>query len=116
MSSPTTDGPGRPEVVTEQDVLKVFDFDISEDNPMLTAGEVADGLAEHFDVEASTEAVRQKLQQMEADDKVVGKKFGASAVGWRALVGPRLAPEVAARLDERAETPVDEYVPLVPDE
>jgi len=113
MSSPSEDRRGRPETVTDQDLLKVFDYEISEANPMLTAGEVTDALAEHFDIEVSREAVRQRLHQLEADKKVTSKAFGASATGWRALVGPRLDPELAAELDAaREELDDEDYVPL----
>jgi hypothetical protein len=47
---------------------------------------------------------------MESDGKVASKKFGASAVGWTALVGPRLADDVAAEADRRLEE--EEFVSL----
>ena len=104
MSSPARDDQGRfSESMSEQDLLKVLDYDVDEANPMLTAGEVADGLADHFGIDVTAEAVRQRLREMEADGNVASKEFGANATGWVALVAPRLAPEVAERLDDRAD-------------
>jgi len=96
--------------LTEQDVLKAFDYETTPEEPMLTATEITDALAEHFDIEVSSQTVRRWLGEMESDGKVVSKKFGASAVGWTALVGPRLADDVAAEADRRLEE--EEFVSL----
>ncbi|AAV44457.1 hypothetical protein BDK61_4286 [Haloarcula quadrata] len=96
--------------LTEQDVLKAFDYKTGPEEPMLTTKEITDALAEHFDIEVSSETVRRWLGEMESDGKVASKKFGASAVGWTALVGPRLADDVAAEADRRLEE--EEFVSL----
>ncbi|MDS0223782.1 helix-turn-helix domain-containing protein [Haloarcula sp. S1AR25-5A] len=96
--------------LTEQDVLKAFDYETTAEAPMLTASEITDAVAEHFDIEVSSETVRRRLREMEDSDLVASKKFGASAVGWTALVGPGLADDVAAEADRRLEE--DEFVSL----
>lgn len=83
--------------VSDQDVLKVFDY---EDDPVLTAREVADGLR-RFGIEITSEGVRQRLERMQTDGLVERKQFGARAVGWWATVAPELDPEIAAQVDER---------------
>ncbi|MDS0280012.1 helix-turn-helix domain-containing protein [Halomicroarcula sp. S1AR25-4] len=96
--------------LTEQDILKAFDYETSPDEPMLTAGEITDALAEHFDIAVSSETVRRRLGEMESDGIVASKTFGARAKGWTALVGPRLADEIAAESDRIAEE--GEFTPL----
>lgn len=102
------DGSGRfGEKMRDQDLLKVFDY---ADDPMLTAKEVANGLSTHFGISVSTEAVRNRLRQMEAEGRVASKEFGARAVGWQALVAPAVTEDVENTLDER--TDAGEFVPL----
>jgi len=97
--------------IRDQDILKAFDFEATDDDPFLTVSEVADALATHFGIEVSDEAVRIRLQAMLDAGDVDRREFGPS-VAYRALVGPELAPDVAARSDERQETPRDEFVEL----
>jgi repressor of nif and glnA expression len=85
------------ESVSDQEVLKVFDY---EDDPVLTAAEVAAGL-QRFGVQMTSEGVRTRLERMAEDGLVSRKKLGARAVGWWAEVAPELDPETAARVDER---------------
>ncbi len=86
-------------------------FGYAED-PMVTAGEVRELLDGEFGIAVTTEAVRNRLQQMETDCLVCSKKFGARAVGWQALVAPRLSEGAAERSEERRETPHEEFVSL----
>lgn len=86
--------------VTEQDLLKVFDYQCSAAEPMLKSSEVVAGLEEHFNISVSGETVRRRLTSMEADGLVASKTFGARATGWTALVGPRLSEEVRDSLDD----------------
>ncbi|WP_420182866.1 helix-turn-helix domain-containing protein (plasmid) [Haloarcula sp. KBTZ06] len=96
--------------LTEQDVLKAFDYETGPKEPMLTTSEITDALAKHFDIEVSSETVRRRLGEMESDGKVVSKKFGARAKGWAALVAPELSDSVKADIEategelERGET------------
>lgn len=83
--------------VTDQDILKVFDY---EDDPVLTAREVADGLR-RFGTEMTAEGVRRRLERMVDDGLVSRKKLGARAVGWWANVAPELDTETAERVDKR---------------
>jgi DNA-binding Lrp family transcriptional regulator len=98
------------EELTEQDVLKAFDYETSAAEPMLTTSEITDALAGHFDIEVSSETVRRRLGEMESDGLVASKECDASAVGWTALVGPRLSDDVLADIEategelERGET------------
>jgi hypothetical protein len=56
---------------------------------------------------------RRRLHQLEADEKATSKAFRASATGWRALVGPRLDPELVTELDAvREDLDAEDYVPL----
>jgi hypothetical protein len=112
MSSPAEGRTGRPPTFTEQDVLKVLDYDTNTAEPMLTAGEIADGLADHFDIDVTGEAVRSRLGTMEDEGIVASKPFGASAIGWAALRAPRLSDETAATVEDRSDTDRDEFVPL----
>lgn len=109
MPEQTRDGRGQfTAKMSEQDILIVFDFDTTAKDPYLTAGEVADGLAGHFEIDVTDEAVRQRLRTMARNGLVRRRKFGG-AVAWGAEVAPRLAEDVAAQLDATAE---DEYVAL----
>jgi repressor of nif and glnA expression len=94
------------ETVTEQDILKVFDYD---DDPALSAGEIADGLR-RFGKQLTREGVRQRLEQMHENGLVSRKKFGARAVGWWAEVAPELDSATADRVDSRRES--DDWVRL----
>ena len=95
--------------MTDQDVLKAFDY---AEDPMVTAREVRDLLDEEFGIIVTKEAVRNRLQQLEAEGTVRSKQFGARAVGWQALVAPRLSEEAADRSERRRETPRDEFVSI----
>lgn len=94
------------ETVTDQDVLKVFDYD---DDPVLTAQEVAEGLR-RFGTQITKEGVRHRLERMQDDGLVSRKKMGARAVGWWANVAPELDSAVADRIDERRDS--DDWVSL----
>jgi len=98
--------------LTEQDLLKVFDYETDAEEPMLTASEVVGSLREHFGIDVSDETVRRHLRSMEGDGTVSSKRFGARAVGWTALVAPRLDPDVAADADEMSDAGRDEYTAL----
>jgi hypothetical protein len=99
---------------TDQDVLLVFDYETQGEGPgaRLTTKEIADGLNTHRGITVTTEAVRQRLSDMADDELVDRKDFGASAVGWRALVAPAVSDETAERLDDREETPDEEFTTL----
>lgn len=96
--------------LTEQDVLKAFDYETTVDAPMLTVAEVADALAEHFDIEVGSEIIRCRLREMESDELVASEGTEDSTVEWTALVAPRLSDEVLADVEavegelERGET------------
>ncbi|HKL28183.1 MAG TPA: winged-helix domain-containing protein [Natrialbaceae archaeon] len=94
------------ETVTEQEILKVFDY---EDDPVLTAPEVAEGLR-RFGKEITPEGVRNRLDRMAKKGLVSRKKLGARAVGWWAEVAPELDPETGRTVDERKES--DEWTEL----
>ena len=83
--------------VTEQEILKVFDY---EDDPVLTATEVAEGLR-RFGVQITPEGVRNRLEEMDENDLVSRKKVGARAVGWWAEVAPELDSTTAKTIDSR---------------
>lgn len=95
--------------MSDQEVLKAFDY---AEDPMVTAGEVRDLLEEEVGVVVTKEAVRNRLKQLEGEGLVRSKEFGARAVGWHALVAPRLSEEAADRSEERRETAREEFVPL----
>ena len=97
--------------VHDQDILKAFDFEATDDDPFLTVSEVSEALATHFGVNVTDETVRVRLESMHDADTVDRRQFGPG-VAYRALVGPELAADVAARSDERQETPRDEFVEL----
>ena len=92
--------------VTEQEILKVFDY---EDDPVLTATEVAEGLR-RFGVQITPEGVRNRLEEMGENDLVSRKKVGARAVGWWAEVAPELDSTTAETVDSRKES--DEWESL----
>lgn len=94
------------ETVTEQEILKVFDY---EDDPVLTASEVAEGLR-RFGKQMTSEGVRNRLETMADEGLVSRKKLGARAVGWWAEVAPELEPKLAETVDARKET--DEWSEL----
>lgn len=94
------------ETVTDQEILKVFDY---EDDPVLTAQEVADGLR-RFGKSMTAEGVRNRLDAMVDADLVERKSFGARAVGYWATVAPKLDPAVAAEVDARKQS--DEWADL----
>ena len=85
------------ETVTDQEILKVFDY---EDDPVLSASEVADGVR-RFGKHITSEGVRNRLEAMAADGLVSRKKLGARAVGWWAEVAPELDVETAETVDAR---------------
>ena len=96
--------------LTERDVLRAFDYETTAEAPMLTASEITDAVTEPFDIEVSSETVYRRLHEMEDMELVASKEFGASAVGWTALVGPRLSDDVLSGIEatdgelERGET------------
>ncbi|MFO7926904.1 winged-helix domain-containing protein [Natronomonas sp.] len=94
------------ETVTEQEILKVFDY---EDDPVLTTSEVAEGLR-RFGKHMTSEGVRNRLKVMAEEGLVSRKKLGARAVGWWAEVAPELDPETAETVDARKES--DEWSEL----
>jgi repressor of nif and glnA expression len=94
------------QTVTEQEILKVFDY---EDDPVLTAPEVAEGLR-RFGKQITSEGIRSRLEQMADKGLVSRKKLGARAVGWWAEVAPELDAETADRVDARKES--DEWEEL----
>ncbi len=94
------------ETISEQDILKVFDY---EDDPVLTTPEVADGL-QRFGKQITAEGVRNRLEQMADKEIVSRKKFGARAVGWWAEVAPELENKTAKTVDARKES--DEWKQL----
>lgn len=82
------------EIVTEQDILKIFD---ATDEPFLTTAEVADELP------VSKDAIYRRLEQMREKGLVGKKKTGARAVGWWTTVAPAPAAAILERLDEDEE-------------
>jgi repressor of nif and glnA expression len=94
------------ETVTDQEILKVFDY---EDDPVLSASEVADGLR-RFGKQMTSEGVRHRLEAMAEEGLVSRKKLGARAVGWWAEVAPELDAETVETVDTRKET--DEWSEL----
>lgn len=94
------------ETVTDQEILKVFDY---EDDPVLTAPEVAEGLG-RFGKQLTSEGVRNRLESMTDDGLVSRKEIGARAVGWWAEVAPELDGETAQVVDARTDS--DEWSEL----
>lgn len=70
--------------VSDREILQVF---ATAADPVLTTGEVAAGL-EDMGVQITTEGVRYRLNQLEANGLVRHKRFGARAVGWWAECAP----------------------------
>lgn len=97
--------------ISDQDILKAFDFEATDDDPFLTVSEVAEALATHFGIDVADETVRVRLQAMLDAGDVDRREFGPG-VAYRALVAPALASDVAARSDDRRETPRDEFTEL----
>lgn len=60
------------QVVSDQEILKVFDY---EDDPVLTSKEVAIGL-KRFDINVTKEAIRNRLHEMEDKGLVTKKSLG----------------------------------------
>lgn len=85
--------------VSDQQILKVFDY---EDDPVLTAGEVATGL-QRFGIQMTAEGVRNRLNTMAENDLVSRKQLGARAVGWWAEVAPELSADTASEIDRRTD-------------
>jgi len=85
------------ESVSEQDILKVFDY---EDDPILTAPEVADGLR-RFGKQITPEGVRNRLERMDEKGLVSRKKVGSRAVAWWATVAPELDASTAETIESR---------------
>ena len=83
----------------DQDLLKAFDFEATAEDPYLTVSEVADALATHWDIDVTDEAVRTRLDGMCDDGTVTKREFGPG-VAYRALVGPELADDVEAALED----------------
>ena len=100
MSQGRNDAGRFEETVTEQEILKVFDY---EADPVLTAGEVAEGLR-RFEKQMTSEGVRNRLEAMAEEGLVSRKKLGARAVGWWAEVAPELDLETAEIVDSRKGT------------
>ncbi|ELY53618.1 hypothetical protein [Natronolimnohabitans innermongolicus] len=106
MGHGTDDAEQVGKTATEQQILKVFDYG---DGSALTASEVAATL-ERFEKQASTEDVRNRLEEMAKTGSVSRISLGARAVGWRAEVAPELAAETVSEVEERK--PSDEWKSL----
>ncbi|MDG5821843.1 MarR family transcriptional regulator [Natronococcus sp. A-GB7] len=78
------------EKVTEQDILKTFDYS---DDPFLTTTELAEELP------VSRQAVAYRLEQMREKGLVDKKKTGARGAGWWAELAPRLSEKAKQRAD-----------------
>lgn len=76
--------------VSDNDILKLFD---AAEAPFLTAGELAEQLP------ITRAAVNHRLNQMHEKGLIDRKETGARAVGWWALVAPRLSDESAERVE-----------------
>lgn len=77
----------------EQDLLKVFDYETTLEEPYLTVREIQIALERHFDIEVSDQTVRNHLNTMRETGDVSKRDFG-SAVAYRAEVAPELADDV----------------------
>ena len=85
MSEQSRDASGKfGEKVTDQDVLKVFDFT---DEPFLTSGEIAEQLP------VSRAAINNRLNRMQEAGLVDRKETGARSAGWWATVAPAPSEE-----------------------
>jgi predicted transcriptional regulator len=94
MSEERRDDGAFAETVSDQDVLFVFD---AADEPILTAGEIAEALP------VGPDAVYRRLRAMHEEGLVGRKKVGARAVAWWAEVAPRLDEDVARAIEEQME-------------
>lgn len=93
MGEKVRDGRGKySSKVTRKDILNVFDRECSRAEPMLKTSEIVDALRDHFQIDVSGETVRRHLKQMEGDEEVASKKFGARAKGWTSLVNASEVP------------------------
>lgn len=79
------------ETVTEQDILKEFDY---ADAPFLTATELGEAL------DISRQAANYRLKQMREEGYVDRKQAGSRAVVWWATIAP--APSAETRRDIEA--------------
>lgn len=77
--------------VTDQDILKVFDF---ADEPVLTASEVA------AELPITREAAGRRLNQMRENGLVDRKKTGARSIAWWATVAPALSEETLRAVEQ----------------
>lgn len=68
-----SDGPGRKPRITDEEILDVFR---SSSDPVLTTREVAS------EVDITHRGVRDRLEQLEEEGKVMSKKVGARAMVW----------------------------------
>lgn len=99
MATQGRDDRGRfTQAVRDQDILKAFDYDATDEDPYLTARDVTESLAEHWEIRVTAEAVRSRLEQLTDEGLVYRREFGPS-VAYRALVAPRLAEDVAADVE-----------------
>ena len=83
------------EKMSDQEVLKAFDFEATDDDPYLTVSEVRDALDGHWDIDVTDEAVRTRLGRMCDDGTVEKRRFGPG-VAYRATVAPRLSDDTEA--------------------
>lgn len=95
----------------DQDLLKAFDFEATDEDPYLTAAEVTDALARHWEIDVTAEAVRERLETMREREFVDRREFG-SAVAYRALVAPEPSEGAEMVSAERRTTDRDEFVAL----
>lgn len=87
------------EKMRDQDLLKAFDFETTDDDPFLTVREVAAALLDHWDVDVTDEAVRTRLERMCEAGTVEKRQFGPG-VAYRTTVSPRLSDDVADGADD----------------
>jgi mRNA-degrading endonuclease RelE of RelBE toxin-antitoxin system len=88
------------QTVTDQKILNVFDY---EDDPVLSASEVAEGVR-RVKKHSTSEGIRNRLEAVAEEGLVSRKKLDARAVGWCAEVAPELDAETAETVDTRKET------------
>lgn len=103
--------PNSDEPPSTQAVLKAFDFDATDGEPYLSIPGLQSALLEHFDVAASREGVTDRVSEMVHNGSVVTRKRRGDWV-YRATVGPELAADVKAQLEERVDEPRETYRPL----
>jgi len=112
MSGQHRDEQGRfGEKLRDQDVLKAFDFEATDDDPYMTVRELTEALDDHFGIEVTDEAVRVRLGHMVADEKVARREFGPS-VAYRAMVAPRLSDDLSEEITAATEDGNEESTPL----